>query len=58
MPPQPAWVKTLRGRHDRGEQCLCREACQAPKGGRGYAAKRGEISDALVCGSSRRTISR
>ncbi len=52
-------AKPRHGRwHDRREQCLGSKACEAPKRWCGYAAMRGEISGALVCGSSRRIISR
>ena len=52
-------VKPWHGRrYDSRKQRFGCKACEAPKRGRGYAAMRGEISGALVCGSSRRIINR
>lgn len=45
-------------RHDRREQCLGGKTSQPPQSRRRQAAKRGEISGALVCGSSKRVIKR
>jgi hypothetical protein len=44
--------------HDGRKQCFGGKTGQAPEGRGGYAAMRGEISGALVRGSSSRAIKR
>ena len=51
-------IDRMRLRYDGGEQNARGENRQAPERWRGHAAKRGEDSGALVCGSSSRIINR